>query len=85
MAIFHRNDAANRGVPHSFVSFLQRYPALPEIVVRSRLSGGQPQLSDQIQIFLSTRIVGVPHVPEEDRYIVNKVRSLQGFYGVTLR
>ncbi|RSH89944.1 hypothetical protein EHS25_001930 [Saitozyma podzolica] len=68
MAIFHRNDAANRGVPHSFVSFLQRYPALPEIV-----------------IFLSTRIVGVPHVPEDDRYIVNKVRSLQGFYGVTLR
>ncbi|GFZ49919.1 hypothetical protein JCM24511_07322 [Saitozyma sp. JCM 24511] len=68
MAIFHRNDAANRGVPHSFVSFLQRYPALPDIV-----------------IFLSTRIVGVPHVPEEDRYIVNKVRSLQGFYGVTLR
>jgi KUP system potassium uptake protein len=39
----------------------------------------------KIQIFLSTRIVGVPHVPEDDRYIVNKVRSLQGFYGVTLR
>ncbi|RSH83686.1 hypothetical protein EHS25_005590 [Saitozyma podzolica] len=36
-------------------------------------------------IFLSTRIVGVPHVPEEDRYIINKVRSLRGFYGVTLR
>jgi KUP system potassium uptake protein len=47
MAIFHRNDAANRGVPHSFVSFLQRYPALPEIVVSSRLLGGRQQLSDQ--------------------------------------
>jgi KUP system potassium uptake protein len=85
MAIFHRNDAANRGVPHSFVSFLQRYPALPEIVVSSRPSGGRRQLSDRIQIFLSTRIVGILHVPEEDRYIVNTVRSLQGFYGVTLR
>jgi KUP system potassium uptake protein len=47
MAIFHRNDAANRGVPHSFVSFLQRYPALPEIVVSSRLTGGRRQPSDQ--------------------------------------
>ena len=35
MAIFHRNDEAGKGVPHSFASFLQRYPALPEVVVSS--------------------------------------------------
>lgn len=34
MAIFHRNDSAGRGVPHSFASFLHRYPALPQVVVR---------------------------------------------------
>ncbi len=33
MAIFHRNDSAGRGVPHSFASFLQRYPAVPQVVV----------------------------------------------------
>ena len=33
MAVFHRNDAAGKGVPHSFASFLQRYPALPQVVV----------------------------------------------------
>ena len=33
MAIFHRNDSAGKGVPHSFASFLQRYPALPQVVV----------------------------------------------------
>ncbi|ORY35332.1 potassium transporter-domain-containing protein [Naematelia encephala] len=68
MAIFHRNDSTGRGVPHSFASFLQRYPALPAVV-----------------IFLTTRVVGVPHVPEEDKYVVNKVRSFDGFYSVTMR
>jgi len=33
MAIFHRNDSAGKGVPHSFASFLQRYPVLPQVVV----------------------------------------------------
>jgi hypothetical protein len=35
MAVFHKNDSAGRGVPHSFASFLRRYPALPQVVVRS--------------------------------------------------
>jgi hypothetical protein len=35
MSIFHRNDTAGKGVPHSFAGFLQRYPALPEVVVGS--------------------------------------------------
>jgi KUP system potassium uptake protein len=32
-AIFYRNDSAAKGVPHSFVTFLRRYPALPQVVV----------------------------------------------------
>lgn len=31
------------------------------------------------QIFLSTRIVGLPHVQLEDRYEIVKVRSLEGY------
>lgn len=68
MAIFHRNDSAGKGVPHSFASFLQRYPALPQVV-----------------IFLSTRVVAIPYVPLEDRYTINKVRSVQGFFTITMR
>lgn len=36
-----------------------------------------------VQIFLSVRVVPINHVQEEDRYSVNKVRSIPGFYGVT--
>ena len=39
----------------------------------------------QVVIFLSTRVVGVPHVPLEDRYVVTKVRSFDGFFTVTMR
>ncbi|CAE6398379.1 unnamed protein product [Rhizoctonia solani] len=34
-------------------------------------------------IFLSVRIMPTARVPPEDRYIVTRVRSLPGFYGVT--
>ncbi len=37
------------------------------------------------QIFLSTRVVAVPHVPLGDRYLITKVRSVQGFFAVTMR
>ncbi|KAF9052418.1 potassium transporter [Hymenopellis radicata] len=37
----------------------------------------------QLMIFLSVSIVPVARVPVEDRYLVSKVRSMQGFYGVT--
>lgn len=39
----------------------------------------------QVVIFLSTRVVGVPHVPLEDRYVVTKVRTFDGFFTVTMR
>lgn len=32
-AIYYRNDSAAKGVPHSFVTFVRRYPVLPQIVV----------------------------------------------------
>ncbi|KAF8584646.1 potassium transporter [Ramaria rubella] len=37
----------------------------------------------RIVVFLSVRIMTVAKVPVEDRFIVNKVRSPEGFYGVT--
>nr|ODN93273.1 potassium uptake protein [Cryptococcus depauperatus CBS 7841] len=38
-----------------------------------------------VVIFLTTRVVGVPNVPSCDRFIINKVRSVEGFYTVTMR
>jgi hypothetical protein len=35
------------------------------------------------KIFLSVCVVSVARVAPEDRYIVNKARSLEGLYGVT--
>ena len=35
------------------------------------------------QFFLSVRLLPVAHVPPADRYFVTKVRSIDGFYGVT--
>jgi len=35
------------------------------------------------KIFLSVCILPVPRVPADERYDVNKVRSVKGFYGVT--
>ncbi len=33
MSVFHKNTLSGQGVPHTFAAFLQRYPALPEVVV----------------------------------------------------
>jgi KUP system potassium uptake protein len=68
MTFFHRNDSEGKGIPHTFSSFLHRYPALPQVV-----------------IFLTTKITGVPHIDIEDRYVVNKVRTLPGCYAITMR
>ncbi|WVQ71165.1 potassium uptake protein [Cryptococcus sp. DSM 104548] len=38
-----------------------------------------------VVVFLTIRVVGVPFVPHSDRYVVNKVRSLEGFFSVTMR
>lgn len=34
----------------------------------------------RVVIFLSIRVVGAPHLMEEDKYLVDKVRTLEGFY-----
>jgi len=64
-AVFHKLTVG-KGVPHSFVSFIRQWPALPRVV-----------------IFLAVRTLPVARVAAEDRYAVTKVRSIQGFYGVT--
>lgn len=38
-----------------------------------------------VQVFLSVRVTAVPHVPLGARYLVSKVRSVDGFYGVVMR
>lgn len=35
------------------------------------------------KVFLSVCVLPMARVPPDERYIVNKVRSLEGFYGVT--
>ncbi|KAG6853925.1 hypothetical protein C0991_012415 [Blastosporella zonata] len=37
----------------------------------------------RVVIFLSVCVVSVARVPKEERYVVSKVRSVEGFYGVT--
>ncbi|KAG6833454.1 hypothetical protein H0H87_006821 [Tephrocybe sp. NHM501043] len=37
----------------------------------------------RVVIFLSVCVVSIARVPKEERYIVSKVRSVEGFYGVT--
>ncbi|KAK7685797.1 hypothetical protein QCA50_011143 [Cerrena zonata] len=37
----------------------------------------------RVVIFLSARVLPIARVAPEDRYIVSRVRTLQGFYGVT--
>ncbi|EJU00469.1 potassium transporter [Dacryopinax primogenitus] len=59
--------AGGKGVPHTFYAFLKQWPALPRVVV-----------------FLSIKVLPIGHLPvDEERYVITKVRSLKGFYGVT--
>lgn len=44
----------------------------------------QPALP-RVIVFLSIRVVGVPHLEDEDKYLIDKLRSLEGFYLMTLR
>ncbi|KAF8318169.1 potassium transporter [Clavulina sp. PMI_390] len=37
----------------------------------------------RLVIFLSVKLIPLAHVGEEDRYIITRVRSIKGFYGVT--
>ncbi|KAG6860099.1 hypothetical protein C0995_015732 [Termitomyces sp. Mi166 len=37
----------------------------------------------RVVIFLSVCVVTIPRVPTEERYVISKVHSIEGFYGVT--
>lgn len=76
-AVFHKH-AAGKGVPHSFVGFIRQWPALPQVVVSLRLFSPANLLICSRKIFLSVCILPVPRVPPEERYDVNKVRSVKG-------
>nr|AOR51849.1 potassium transporter [Phaffia rhodozyma] len=45
---------------------------------------GWPALP-RVVIFASTEVTNAPHVALEDRYIITKVRSFEGIYGLTVR
>ena len=45
---------------------------------------GYPALP-RIVVFLNTRVMAIPHVDSRSRYSVNKVRSMEGFYSITMR
>ncbi len=38
---------------------------------------------DYSKVFLSVRVLPIARVAVEDRYVVSKVRTVEGFYGVT--
>jgi len=70
-------------------------PRLPTCAVFHKLTAGRgvphtfygflrqwPALP-RVVIFLSVRTMNINHVPPEERYNVTKVRTIQGFYGVT--
>ncbi|KAG9017784.1 hypothetical protein FRB93_004595 [Tulasnella sp. JGI-2019a] len=70
-------------------------PRLPTCAVFHKLTAGRgvphtfygflrqwPALP-RVVIFLSVRTMNINHVPREERYNVTKVRTIQGFYGVT--
>ncbi|KAI0060612.1 potassium transporter [Artomyces pyxidatus] len=65
LAVFHKM-AHERGVPHSFISFIRQWPALPRFV-----------------IFLSVNVLPIGHVTLADRYVVDKIDTVPGFYGVS--
>ncbi|PLW29251.1 hypothetical protein PCANC_15749 [Puccinia coronata f. sp. avenae] len=50
----------------------------------SALLRHQPALP-RVVVFLSIRVVDVPHLQEEDKYLIDKLRTLSGFYLMTYR
>ncbi|KAA1100479.1 hypothetical protein PGTUg99_010724 [Puccinia graminis f. sp. tritici] len=50
----------------------------------SALLRHQPALP-RVVVFLSIRVVSVPHLQEEDKYLIDKLRTLSGFYLMTYR
>ena len=67
-------------MPHSFVGFIRQWPALPQVVVSLglfELVTGHSLIYSR-KIFLSVCILPVPRVPTDERYDVDKVRSVKG-------
>lgn len=86
-AVFHK-FAAGRGVPHSFIGFVRQWPALPQVVVSllwSLLSLANFLPIHSRKIFMSVCVLPIPRVPTEQRYDVNKVRSVKGLWSDFLR
>ena len=86
-AVFHK-FAAGKGVPHSFVGFVRQWPALPQVVVSLPLVIlilANFLLTHSRKIFMSVCVLPVARVPIDQRYDVDKVRSVKGPWSNSLR
>lgn len=63
--------------------FTRQWPALPRVVVSGHQSSRVRPTLTYCKVFLSVCVLPMARVPPDERYIVNKVRTLEGFYGVT--
>ena len=76
-AIFHK-FASGKGVPHSFVGFIRQWPALPQVVVSLLLVTVKSLLTRSRKIFMSVCVLPIARIPADQRYDVDKVRSVKG-------
>ncbi|KAJ9116704.1 hypothetical protein QFC20_000639 [Naganishia adeliensis] len=96
-ASLHQDEHGALYVKRSDSEDLIKVQRIPTLAIVHKLSEGKgvphafsvflrqiPALP-RVVIFLSVRVTAVPHVPIEARYLVSKVRSLDGFYGVLMR
>ena len=83
-AIFHRM-ANEKGVPHSFTRTSRLYSIdlwQPLTLIWSGFISQWPALPT-FAIFLTVHVLPVAHVTVADRYVVNKIYALPGFYGAS--
>lgn len=86
LAIFH-GVSHERGVPPSFTGTHAHARPLRSLLVAHSSSAHTGFLRQwpalpTFGMFLTTKVLPVPHVNDTDRYIVSRVEVLPGFYGV---
>jgi hypothetical protein len=83
LAIFH-GVSHERGVPPSFTGTHAR-PSRSLLATHSPSAHRFPEAMAALPtfgVFLTTKVLPVPHVSDTDRYVVSRVEVIPGFYGV---
>lgn len=83
-AIFHKLTHG-KGVPHTFMgeSYLWCFLEYLQLIYSSSGFIRQWPALPRVVIFLSVCTLPTPRVDPQDRYVVNKARTVEGFFGVT--